>query len=434
MVTLDDLPLPLTLRRGLIRCLGQFRLALVGGAVRDLLCHRLHRDPWLGVLDLDLVVQDAWPSEAEGQLPAACRLAAALLEEAERLDWRVGFCHVHGAYGTVELEIEDVLFDLATARREVYAAPGQNPCVRFGSLEEDLARRDFSINAMALEFHPSGERLCLLDTHGGLTDLKQRRLRLLHQRSIEDDPTRIVRAARYAARLNFDLAAESLEQCEATMARWPWADGRGSLPLQASGTVPPALGTRLRKELELLLEREPWPRALSLLQQWGAIVLIDHSLPQDVGWLRRLRWADRFGLPKLTALLLGAVNPEAPAGRLQLPHHEQQLLAQLGRLRSAWQALDEAERLGHQTASAVWNPLDWCVFLEQPGWSPDAVALALLSGSLPRRALLRWWFRWRHIRSPFSATELMAQGTAPGPELGEALRRLRAERLSAEHL
>ncbi|MCP9860313.1 CCA tRNA nucleotidyltransferase [Cyanobium sp. Cruz-8D1] len=432
MVVFDELPLPLSLRRGLISCLGLFRLALVGGAVRDLLCHRLHRDPWLGVLDLDLVVQDLRPTALDGGSPAACRLAATLLDQAERNGWRVGFCHVHEAFGTVELEIDEVLFDLATARREVYAAPGQNPSVSFGTLEEDLARRDFSINAMALEFHPSGERLCLLNTHGGLTDLKQRQLQLLHHRSLEDDPTRIVRAARYAARLGFALAADSLGQFEVTIARWPWADGRGSLSVPTLRAVPPALGTRLRKELELMLEREPWPRALSLLQQWGGMVLIDHSLQMDTGWLRRLRWTDRFGLSKLTALLAGAVDPEIPAGRLQLNHREQQLLAQLGRLRRAWQERGEAKRLGRQVCSAVWNPLDWCLFLEQPGWSSDAVALALICGALPRRPLLRWWFRWRHIRSPVRAADLIAQGMHPGPELGEALRRLRAERLAAE--
>jgi poly(A) polymerase len=432
MVAFDELPLPLSLRRGLIRCLGLFRLALVGGAVRDLLRHRLHRDPWLGVIDLDLVVQDLEPRVGEGEPAAACRLAAALLEEAETAGWRVGFCHMHEAYGTVELEIDDVLLDLATARREIYAAPGQNPLVCFGSLEEDLARRDLSINAMALEFHPSGGTLCLLDLHGGLPDLNHRRLRLLHQRSLEDDPTRMVRAARYGARLNFVLAAESEQQIEATLSRWPWADGRGSLPLPASGTVPPALGTRLRMELELLLAKEPWPRALSLLQQWGGMVLIEHSLQVDTGWLRRLRWADRFGLSRLTALLAGSTDPEIPAARLQLPHREQQLLAQLSRLRTAWHESGEAARLGRKACSAAWGPLEWCSFLEQLGWSADAVLLALVSGTLPRRPLLRWWFRWRHIRSPFSAAELMSEGMVQGPELGEVLRRLRAGRLAEE--
>ena len=171
------------------------RLALVGGAVRDLLLHRVHRDPWRGLLDLDLVVSDG-PPELDHQPPAAHRLALALQAQDPAA---LGYCHFHDAYGTVELELHGVLLDLATARCETYPEPGDNPLVTFGVLEDDLARRDFSVNSMALVLEGSSGQL--LDPHGGLADLESRHLRFLHGCSVADDPTRLVRGARYGARL-----------------------------------------------------------------------------------------------------------------------------------------------------------------------------------------------------------------------------------------
>ncbi|AFY29267.1 CCA tRNA nucleotidyltransferase [Cyanobium gracile] len=412
-----DLSLPPRLLAAFHRSADCAVLAVVGGAVRDLLLHRVHRDPLRGLPDLDLVVELAPGADPADPRPAAHRLAETLLEDVPAA--AVGFCQFHRAFGTVELELDGILLDLASARRETYPAPGENPVVTDGTLEEDLARRDFSINAMALVFASSGPGLRLLDPHGGWADLAHRQLRLLHPRSLEDDPTRIVRAARYAARLGFSLAPASLEQLRATLARWPWGEAsRGA----GSGRVPPALGTRLRMELELLLEREPWEAALGSLQAWGALVLVDPALQSDRGWRRRLHWARRCGLPPLAALLAASGSASAVAMRLQLPHGQQRLLAQLALLCQSWQALEAAPA----TAEA------WTRFLERPGWSAEAVALALVSGALPRRPLLRWWCRWRHLPSPVSAGELIAAGLRPGPALGERLRELRGERLRDE--
>jgi poly(A) polymerase len=76
--------------------------------------------------------------------------------------------------------------------------------------------------------------------------------------------------------------------------------------------------------------------------------------------------------------------------------------------------------------------LDWCALLEAPGHGPEAVALALAAGDGPRRPLLRWWLRWRQLRSPLSAQELIDRGLRPGPALGAELRRLRSLRLAEE--
>jgi poly(A) polymerase len=171
-------------------------------------------------------------------------------------------------------------------------------------------------------------------------------------------------------------------------------------------------------ELELLLEREPWRQALAVLSAWGGLALLDAQLQADRNWRRRLEWAQRLGLPLLAALVAGAADPLALAERLQLPHRQHKLLAQFLELR---QRLSEA---------SPGPPSAWCALLEAPGLSPEAVALALASGIGPRRPLLHWWVRWRHVPSPLSAAELMARdGLRPGPGLGERLRQLRVERL-----
>ncbi len=415
----QDLCLPPRLLAAFHRSSDCAVLAVVGGAVRDLLLHRVHLDPLRGLPDLDLVVELAPQADPADPRPAAHRLAETLLRETPAET--VGYCQFHRSFGTVELELDEIRLDLASARRETYPAPGENPIVSYGSLEDDLARRDFSINAMALVFAFPGPGLRLLDPHGGGADLAHRQLRLLHGRSLEDDPTRIVRAARYAARLGFTLAPASLEQLRSTLARWPWGEGSGT---GGAGRVPPALGTRLRMELDLLLEREPWEEALTCLQAWGALVLVDPALQADASWRRRLRWARRFGLPLLVALLTGSDAATTVATRLQLPHGQQRLLAQLALLSQAWQ--------GCETMPTT--ALAWSTFLEQPGWSPEAVALALVSGVLPRRPLLRWWCRWRHLASPVAAADLIASGLPPGPALGERLRQLRGERLRLERV
>jgi len=480
-----DLPgMPPALLPLLVRCSAGCRIALVGGAVRDLLLHRLHHDAWRGVPDLDLVVEGRADEAA-----AAPRLARSLAgaPEVRLCDWRE-----HGAYGTVELELELrpaatapafthppahtiaarpaiasepatnpepttaagqprrdshragavaaadsdpmaaaltagpaggsanlIQLDLATARREEYLQAADNPRVRFGRLEDDLGRRDFTINAMALLL---GDSLLLLDPHGGLADLRHRQLRFLHGGSVRDDPTRLLRAARYGARLGFQLADCSREQARATLAAWPWRWRHGDPPAQA----PPALGTRLRMELQLLLEREPWPQALAVLQDWGALILLDPALQIDRRWRRRLRWAERLGLERMTALLAVTQTAAELAERLQLPHRQQRLLVALQQLRIR---LDAPDRDQPRTV------VQWCRLLEAPGGSAEAVALALAAGIGPRRPLLRWWLRWRHIRAPLSASELIAtEGLRPGPALGARLHQLREQRLATEGL
>ncbi len=388
---------------------GVTRLALVGGAVRDALLHDQHGDPWRTLPDLDLVIEGS-----------ASEFAVAL--EQDYGDQRVEEVRVHAAYGTAELSFDGVLIDLAAARQEHYPAPGENPVVESGSLERDLERRDFTVNAMALELPLSGHgEPLLLDPHGGQAHLERRELAFLHASSVTDDPTRVVRAGRYAARLAFVLAPEAQQQIDQTLEVWPWSWTHGDPPAAA----PPALATRLRMELELLFDQEPWPAALEALQSWGALRLLDPALHADPRLIRSLLQAQRLQLPLLLAFVAGAADPLELAARLQLPQQQQRWLQQMQALR-AWLPANASE-----VASAGWTAEEWCDALEQQAWGAEAVALLVSQNPAQNRPLLRWWGRWRHCTSPLTAKDLLAQGWQPGPALGAELQRLRRQRLRA---
>jgi poly(A) polymerase len=289
-------------------------------------------------------------------------------------------------------------------------------------LERDLERRDFTVNAMALELSLSGDREpWLLDPHGGQGHLARRELAFLHPSSVADDPTRVVRACRYAARLGFVLAPEAQQQITETLEVWPWSWTHGDAPAAA----PPALATRLRMELELLFDREPWPQALLALQSWGALILLDPALQVDPRLVRSLLQAQRLQLPLLPALLAGADQPLELAARLQLPQQQQRWLQQMQEL-SAWLQANTGE-----DAWTGWTAEEWCDALEQQAWGAEAVALLVSQNPPQRRPLLRWWGRWRHCTSPLTAKDLLAQGWQPGPALGAELQRLRRQGLRA---
>ena len=200
---------------------GDTSVFLVGGAVRDAL---LGLDP----VDLDLVV--------EGD---AVELALRLDPEAT----------VHERFGTAECVVEDVKVDLATARTEKYPHPGSLPDVTPSSLGEDLSRRDFTINAMALDLRDPEE---LMDPLGGCDDLERGVLRVIHPESFHDDPTRALRAARYAARFGFDLEPATAD-------------------LLAGVDLSSVSSERVGAELELMAGEGEGLKALALVSQWGLL-------------------------------------------------------------------------------------------------------------------------------------------------------------------
>ena len=381
------------------------RLALVGGAVRDALLSQVFGESAGHSTDLDFVLESSCIKLAQDLKHT---LAPGCVKE----------LHVHEKFGTAFLVLEGVLIDLASARTENYPAPGLNPVISSGSLEQDLARRDFTVNSMALVLYADGQQQ-LIDPYGGQSHLAQRQLVFLHEKSVSDDPTRVVRGARYAARLGFQFTPDALQQVQSTVNEWPWSWRHGD-PVDS---VPPALGTRLRMELELLLEREPWAEALGFLQAWSALPLIDPALQSEPRLKRRLVWAARLGLPAMAALVATASDPIALARRLQIPEQQQRWLEELVHFRS-WLLLEVLSQ-----SWSDWSALDWTRKIEGRRWSVEAVALSVVDKPSCWRPLLRWWGRWRSVAALMTADELIEHGFRPGPQLGEALRQSREQSL-----
>lgn len=256
-----------------------WHLYLVGGAVRDLLLAEAQNGT-LMINDIDLVV-DGFHQAAD--VGAGVELAKALQEiyPNSRLE-------IHGAFQTAALlwhkdpELNSLWVDIATARTEFYPYPAANPEVEASSIRQDLYRRDFTINAMALKLTSprSGE---LLDFFGGFLDLQAKQIRVLHANSFIEDPTRIYRGVRFAVRFGFTIENRTEEYI-----RYAINSGIYDKTIQENVRTP-ALQTRLKTELKYILTAPYWQSALQLLDNLNALQCIHPSLKLDSNILRQLR-------------------------------------------------------------------------------------------------------------------------------------------------
>ncbi len=376
---------------------GVTRLALVGGAVRDCLINYNKITKIQKIHDFDFVVEGS-----------PIKLSDLLLEKFTSK--RVSNFRIHQKYQTIELSIDRIKINIATARKEQYNKSGFNPEVSPTTIEEDLYRRDFTINAIA--FEPKTQQL--IDPYNGINAIRSKQLILIHSRSIEEDPTRIIRAARYAARLNFQLSSESISQIKSTLSLWPW----GSVHNEP---FPHALSTRMRMELNLLFNKEPWESCLELLQEWGALSILEGGLQVDKRWKRRIHWGIRLRVPRLLCFIAGADNPNLLAKQLQLPTSEQKVMEEFFDLKSYLSNLKIKEE--HS------SPIFWCKILESRKWSKESICIAICFGVNSWEKLLKWYLKWRHIKSPKSAAELISSGWEAGPSLGAEISRLRYQEI-----
>ena len=376
------------------------RIALVGGAVRDLLLLNGSISPSIELKDFDFVI--------EGDVFSFC---LSLVEQFG--SDRVSCISHYSNFQTVSLNFDGFPLDIAMSRMETYSLPAHNPTIQPGSLDADLLRRDFTINAIAFDIVYGN----IIDLYNGMEDLANSRLVFLHPHSVRDDPTRVVRASRYAARFGFVLSTDSQHQLTTTIHQWPWDWTHEDNPELA----PPALSSRLRMELDRLFVNEPWSVALNLLEDWQAMTLFDPSLQIDPGRNRRIAWAKRLGLPLLPAWLAVVPDPQAVARRLNVPAQHERWLKQLVRLREWLLSVDAPDV---HAAPDVWT-----VALEIQGWMPETVAFMVCLQPQQWKPLLRWWGRWRHLKSPKCASDLIADGWSSGPALGTELQRLRLEAL-----
>lgn len=392
----DDLRALLTLVTAQAEATG-VSLWLVGGVVRDML---------LGLplsRDVDLAV--------EGEVgPLAAALAAVT-------GGRVAASHP--PFGTATVVAPGaagagaIVVDLARTRVERYARPAALPEVTPAPIEADLARRDFSINAMAVELLRADGALHsgqLLDPFGGRDDLAAGRLRLLHAASLRDDPTRMLRGIRLAARLAMTPTAESAAQIAVALAE-------GYLGLLSA--------ERILAELCLALE-EPRPdAALRAADGWGATP----QLLPGLAWSRALAArCDRLAGPAVplaggplvwAGLLLydlDAAGLAALAARYPLPHDAAALLRQLTPLRAL------APRLGEQMRNSELDRL------LRP-FSNAALAVLHYAEPAASAAIEHYLYGLRPARALLDGNDLRRLGVAPGPAIGHLLEALRVATL-----
>ena len=354
---------------------------LVGGPVRDSLLG-------LPVKDLDVSVV--------GDAPA---LAARLADAAG------GRLTVHQRFGTATVATEGAVIDLVTARRETYRHPGSLPDVRAGSISDDLARRDFTMNAMAVPV--SGDIGQPVDPHGGRNDLRAGVIRILHQRSFDDDPTRIVRAARYAARLDFCIADDTLPALNE------------ALP----GAMSTISGDRVRHELERIFQEDRPLPVLRLAGELGILSSIHPSLsvchlpdavlsdrPQaPLIWLASLAWALRPG------------EASAFCARVNAPSDWARVIEDTVALKGRVDQLSQPQL----TPSSVCGLLD--------GLAPDSLSAAgLLAPPAVAERIGRYRSEWWSVAPLLRGTDLLELGVPAGPAVGKALRALRRARLDGE--
>ena len=376
---------------------------LVGGPVRDLLLGR-------PIVDVDLIVEPSDPEPAP-----ALRLVQASVGAGESFV-------AHPRFGTVTLAVPGGAIDLAGARAEHYASPGALPEVRPATLEEDLARRDFSVNAMAIPLNGAARRgrRALVDPLGGRADLARCRLRVLHPRSFLDDPTRAFRAARFSARLGFRLDPVS---------------GRALREASASAAFRAVSGERFRAELVKLFGEarrggEP-ARALALLDRAGVLAALSSGLLLPAAARAPLRWLGaRVALaPAADALQAGLCVWLAPLPAAARRHALERLalrgrpaarvLAFPGLRRRSARGLSRARSRGAEDAVLGSVPLE------------ELLALAAFESASNRRRVLRHLTEDRERRAPLDGRDLAALGLS-GPALGRALAALRRAFLDGE--
>ena len=374
-------------------------LFLVGGVVRDLCLGQRN-------LDLDFV--------ADGDAIAF----------AESLARRYGgSIQIHRSFGTakwtldagaatglsLELDRIPAALDFAGARSETYDHPAALPKVCASDIDQDLKRRDFTVNTLALQLSPEKRSGRLIDAFDGVKDLQRRQIRVLHDQSFVDDPTRILRALRHSQRLGFVIERQT--------AQWM----RAALPLLRRVS-----GQRLRNEIDLILREPEAGDMLLRLQELGALTAVHPAfqvnarLPDLIGGERppwRTDEVDRQTL-RWCILLAGTDAADLPSlcERLALTKALTQAATTSANLMTDISRLaDDASRPGDVTRLLDSFPdaaleVGWLLAVDEPQARANLSAYAS---------------DWRHQRSILTGADLKTMGLAPGPIYRRILDQLR---------
>jgi tRNA nucleotidyltransferase (CCA-adding enzyme) len=382
-------------------------LYLVGGSVRDLLLGR-------AINDFDLTV--------EGD---AAKLAESILRK------YAGKVVFHSRFGTATWTLDETTFkrldvpllgasgfppflDFISARTETYPRPGALPVITRSTIDDDLRRRDFSINAMALRLDGRfwGQ---LHDPLNGQADLKSKRIRVLHDRSFVDDPTRMLRAIRYEIRYGFEIDDETLKWIDdasrSVLSQLSGERLRHEIDLMYDESDPSAM---FRRAADLDLLRSIHPALMQANFQLPFLEILSSefgelTIPDIMTFKRTLGWI-------LWLLPLSEYDIDLVAKRLDFPL----LLAKSARSASTLQK--------ELPSFSGWKPSQWTFHLEQ------LPAIAVYAVYLVRResALREFLANWRSLKPTITGDDLKARGLEPGPQYADILRQLRAAWLDGD--
>ncbi len=363
---------------------------LVGGAVRDLM---LGREP----RELDVVVaRDA--GALAGQIASRLHASATFSE--------------HERFGTALVRWQGGRIDVATRRDERYPAPGALPEVREGSPEQDLRRRDFTVNAIAIALGGSRAGQVRAAEHA-LADLSDGLLRVLHDESFRDDPTRLLRMARYRARLGFEVDADTARLA------------RDALTSHALASVS---GARLGAELRLALGEDSAPQALAAMDELGLLGELHPRLRFDSALAQRaLALLPADGRPDLLLLAVLGLALVLRVGA----DPDGELRALLDRLEFSAPDRDRAvaaARAGESLVDGLRGASSAAeLHVALAGAPPEGVALA--GAQADGQAARRWLEDVRHVRLRIDGSDLIAAGIPEGPDIGRRLEEVLRARL-----
>lgn len=364
---------------------------LVGGCVRDMLLGASN-------LDVDVVVEGDGIAFAQASLALASAKGAPL-----------GAARIvrHSRFGTATVIFENGLkIDVASSRRETYPQPGALPKVTPGSLEDDLQRRDFTINAMAIKLGEEGD---LVDLFGGIQDLRRGRIRVLHAKSFVDDPTRMLRAIRFEQRYGFAIEPVTLGYLrEAAL----------------SGMLLKVGPHRLRDEFVLMLKEEkPVLQILRTERLLGLAFLspglritaetrgLLASVGREIKWFRK-RFPRHRELDTWLIYLMGLLD--------RLPACEISSLSRRLGLRSG----EEKRLVAHKKneplllarlAGRAVKPSDIFALLEPLSYETIILLRAKAKSGVARRRMAQFLEIYNGMRLCISGEDLRKLGIAPGP-------------------
>lgn len=377
-------------------------LYAVGGLPRDLILGRPPQDIDLVVEGDAILLAGELASEHGGSVMAHRRFGTAVWSRpSPRRD----------PQGAATAMYSGLSLDLAMARTETYPHAGQLPRVRAGSILDDLHRRDFTINAIAVRIDGAqfGD---VLDPVGGIEDLHRKRIRVLHDGSFADDPTRMYRAVRYEQRLGFQIDARTRD-----------------LLLAGGRRVRLVSGERLRHELDMVLMEARADAALGRLSDLGLLGKVHPKLPADSKCRRRLRtWHARGRAPEDPK---GSPTEMLNLWTIWLVDLGPSTLRSIGRRLALGQkemvSILAAAHLFQAVETWVnWRPSRLSENLDRlPPAAVETVRSCLPSGRAVR-LLDQYLESWRHMRPRTTGRDLLARGLPPGPGYRSILRTLRA--------